>query len=203
MKQFLLCSLFIIRALALDAQKKNEAAADKVPAHQNVFTGGSLNLSFFGNTFMVGASPVIGYSLTNFLDAGLVVNYNYTRYRDYDGVLNDRLQQYIYGGGVFTRLYPLRFIFLQAQVEQNFIQQRFTPASGASQRISVAAPSTLIGGGYTSGRQGRRGGPFYYLSVMFDVAGDINSPYTDAYGRSIPIVRGGIQVPLFQGKSAR
>lgn len=193
----------ILGMLSVSAQDGKSSKEDKVPAYQNIFTGGSLNLSFFGNTLMLGGSPVIGYSVTNFLDAGLVVNYNYTRYRDYDGVINDKLQQYIYGGGAFARLYPVRFIFLQAQLEQNSIRQRFTPAGGTSRRIAVSAPSTLIGGGYTSGRQGRRGAPFFYLSLMFDVGGDINSPYTDSYGRSTPIVRGGVQIPLFQGMSGR
>jgi hypothetical protein len=201
MKRISILYIFLLCSYVLVAQRG--ADDDKIPAYRNLFTGGSLNLAFFGNTFMVGGSPVIGYSLTNFLDAGVVVNYNYTRYRDYNGVVNDRLQQYIYGGGGFVRLYPLRFIFLQAQVERNSIQQRYEPANGLAQRITVSAPSTLIGGGYCTGRQGRRGGPFYYLSVMFDVAEDLDSPYTDAYGRSIPIVRGGIQIPLFQGAASR
>ncbi len=201
MKRFIVLFSLVTHALVLSAQEGSDE--EKIPAHKNLFTGGSLNLAFFGNTFMLGGSPVIGYSLTNFIDAGLVVNYNYTRYRDYNGVLNDRLMQYIYGGGAFLRLYPLRSIFLQAQVERNSIQQRYVPANGLTQRITVSAPSTLIGGGYTTGRQGRRGAPFYYLSVMFDIAEDLNSPYTDAYGRSIPIVRGGIQIPLFQGAASR
>lgn len=201
MKRSSIFVLLILIAFSVTAQGKSDG--DKTPAYQNLFTGGSLNVAFFGNTLMLGGSPVIGYSLTNFLDAGVVVNYNYTRYRDYDGILNDRLQQYIYGGGAFARLYPLRFLFLQAQVERNTIQQRYLPANGLAQRITVSAPSTLVGGGYCTGRQGRRGGLFYYLSIMFDIAEDLNSPYTDAYGRSIPIVRGGIQIPLFQGIGSR
>jgi hypothetical protein len=185
------------------AQFRDGADDEKRPFQENLFTGGSVSFSFFGNTFLVGGSPVLGYSLTNWLDAGVVVNATYTSYRDYNGVLNDKLRQTLFGGGGFARLYPVRFLFVQGQIERNSIQQTFIPVAGVKEKISVGASSTLIGGGYTSGRQGRGGRPFYYLAVMFDVGGDINSPYTDAYGRIIPIVRGGLQIPLFQGNSSR
>ncbi|MBM3432517.1 MAG: hypothetical protein FJX92_05895 [Bacteroidetes bacterium] len=184
------------------AQKDGEK--EKTPFRENLFTGGSLAFSFFGNTFLIGGSPVFGYSLTNWLDLGVVANYTYSSYRDYNGVFNDKLRQTTLGGGGFGRIYPTRFLFLQAQVERNTIRQKYIPAGGgAIDEISVASSSTLIGGGYTSGRRGRGGAPFYYLAVLWDVGGDLNSPYTDAYGRSIPIVRGGLQIPLFQGRSGR
>ena len=85
------------------------------------------------------------------------------------------------------------------QVEHNEIKQKYIPNIGATQTYKIDAGSFLVGGGYTSGRQGRGGEPFFYLAVLFDVSDNVNSPYTDAYGRTIPIVRGGIQVPLFQG----
>jgi len=102
-----------------------------------------------------------------------------------------------------VKLYPLRFLFAQAQFEHNFIRQKFIPNSGATQTYSTSGNSMLVGGGYTTGRQGKGGQPFYYLAVLFDVSGNDNSPYTDAYGRTIPIIRGGIQVPLFQGDQWR
>jgi len=199
---FFVSVLFI--GLSLNAQwTAANDEEEKRPFQQNLFSGGSLSLSFFGNTFLVGGSPVLGYSLTNWLDAGLVVNYTFSSIRDYNGVLNDKLRQTMFGGGGFARIYPVRFLFLQGQVERNLIRQTYIPIAGVQEKISVASSSTLIGGGYTSGRQGRGGNPFFYLAVLFDVGGDINSPYTDAYGRTIPIVRGGLQIPLFQGNSLR
>ena len=152
---------------------------------------------------MVGASPVIGYSLTNWTDAGLIINYNYTSYRDYNFVFNDKLRQTLYGGGAFLKLYPVKFLFVQAQAEHNFITQKLLRNTGGSQSNKSEANSVLIGGGYTTGRQGRGGQPHYFLSVLFDVSGSTNSPYTDGYGRSIPILRAGLQVPLFQGSGGR
>ena len=68
-----------------------------------------------------------------------------------------------------------------------------------NQKDDLEAKSFLIGGGYTTGRMGRGGSPHYYLAILFDVLHEPGSPYTDAYGRSIPIIRGGVQIPLFQG----
>jgi len=200
MKRFCFFALLILLCTVSPAQHTDGKHSKENPWEKNLFTGGSVSLAFYNNTFMMGGSPVLGYSLTNWLDAGVVVNYTYTSYRDYNGRLNDKLRQTMIGGGAFARLYPVRFLFAQAQLEQNSIRQKYIPVGGVVEKISVTASSTLIGGGYTSGRQGRRGNPFFYLAVLFDVSGDINSPYTDSYGRAIPNVRGGLQIPLFQGR---
>jgi hypothetical protein len=195
-----LCSLcFLISSLFAQDKKDEKEEKEKGFKKENLFTGGSVSLAFYNNTFLIGASPVFGYSLGNWGDAGIVVNYNYTSYRDYYSVYNDKLRQSVYGGGVFVKLYPVRFLFAQAQVEHNFIKQKFIPEVGATQTYKVDGNSFLIGGGYTTGRFGKGGPPFFYLAVLFDVSGNTNSPYTDSYGRTIPIIRGGIQVPLFQG----
>jgi hypothetical protein len=207
MKKIILSALFLLTlagSISAQGSKEEKDEEKKGFKKENLFTGGSINLAFYSNTFAAGGSPVFGYSLTNWLDAGVVVNYNYTSYRDYQGYLNDKLHQTNYGGGAFLRIYPVRFIFLQAQEEHNFLKEKYMPAGGGLSTINkYQSNSTLIGGGYTTGRYGRGGAPFYYLSVLFDVSGDANSPYTDSYGRSIPIIRGGIQVPLFQGQQGR
>ncbi len=208
MKKMIVSALLIFTSsgLLLAQYKSKDKSKDKDEKEErtfkeNLFTGGSVSLAFYNNTFLIGASPVIGYSLTNFMDAGLVFNYTHTSYRDVF-VYDDRLRQKVYGGGAFVRLYPVRFLFAQAQVEHNFIRQKYIPdpTSGAgTSKAKEEASSFLVGGGYTTGRWGRGGGPFYYFSVMFDLSDNLNSPYTDATGRTIPIIRGGIQIPLFQG----
>jgi hypothetical protein len=202
----LLLSLLIFSATAVIAQDPDEKENDrdkekeKVPFKETLFTGGSISLAFYNNTFLIGASPVIGTSLTNWLDAGVVINYTYTSYRDVNA-FDDRLRQTVYGGGVFTKIYPVRFLFAQAQVEHNIVRQKYVPPAGGLSTITKDnATSFLVGAGYTTGRQGRGGEPFYYLAVLFDLSNDVNSPYTDAYGRTIPIIRGGLQIPLFQRK---
>jgi hypothetical protein len=201
-KSILLAASFMLLSLIVIAQDEEEE--EKRPFKENLFTGGSISLQFFNNTFMVGGNPVFGYSLTNWTDVGIVVNYNYTSYRD---PFNSdyKLRQTTYGGGAFVKLYPVRFLFVQAQYEHNFIKQK-EKISGGGPTIHYPkfdAGSFLVGGGYTTGREGRGGQPFFYLAVLFDVSGDQNSPYTDNLGRTIPIVRGGLQIPLFQGQQGR
>jgi len=204
MKSKIIVLLFSAIAFYLPAKAQDkEEEKTKTPFKENLFTGGTVSVAFFNNTFLIGASPVLGYSATDWADVGIVVNYNYTTYRDYNFVFNDKLKQYVYGGGGFVKLYPVRFLFAQAQYEYNYIKQKFIPNVGVTQTDKGEAGSFLVGGGYTTGRFGRGGQPFFYLAVLFDISNNAYSPYTDAYGRAIPIIRGGLQVPLFQGGGSR
>ena len=200
MKSKLIIFVFIASIISLNTKAQGDEEKEKIPFKQKLFTGGSIALAFYSNTFLVGASPVFGYSITNWADLGIVINYNYTVYRDYY-VFDDRLKQQNYGGGGFVKLYPIRFLFATAQWEYNFLRLKYIPPnnSGIEQKDKAEASSFLVGGGYTTGRQGRGGNPHYYLAILFDISNNPGSPYTDAYGRTIPIIRGGVQIPLFQG----
>jgi len=197
MKKYISLIFLLIFFQQLHAQDEEEEEK-KGFKKENLFTGGSISLSFFNNAFLVGVNPVLGYSLTKWADAGIVTNFNYTSYRDYQ-VFDDRLRQIIYGGGIFTRLYPVRFIFVQAQAEHNFITLKYRPPNGISSSVKTSGNSLLVGGGYTTGRYPGSGNSFFYVAILFDVSGNDSSPYTDAYGRIIPIIRAGIQIPLFSG----
>ncbi len=201
MKKTILSLLFLISTITFIFAQDKEEEKEKGFKKENLFIGGSVSLAFYNSTFLIGGSPVFGYSIAKWIDAGIVANYNYTAYRDIN-TFDDKLHQSVYGGGVFTKIYPLRFLFAQAQFEHNFIKQKYIlPGGGPTSTSTTDANSFLIGGGYSTGRYGTGGPPFFYLAVLFDVSGNANSPYTDGYGRTIPIIRGGIQVPLFQGKN--
>src|SRR5258705_6457375 len=129
----LIVLLFIASVISLNTKAQGKEEKSKTPFKENLFTGGSISLAFYNNTFLVGGSPVLGYSITNWADLGIVVNYNYTSYRDYNYVFNDKIKQYVYGGGGFVKLYPARFLFAQAQYEYNFIKQKFIPNVGTTQ----------------------------------------------------------------------
>ena len=197
----LLANLVLLNTIKAQDEDEDEKKGFK---KENLFTGGSISLAFYSNTFLIGASPVFGYSVTKWLDAGLVFNYNYTSYRDVY-VFDDRMRQSNWGGGAFVRLYPIKFLFAQAQAEHNWMQLKYIYPNGSSpdEKTKFAGNSFLIGGGYCTGREPKSGQPFYYLSIMFDIGNDVNSPYTDAYGRTIPIIRGGLEIPIFQGKGRR
>src|SRR5687768_2251329 len=122
-KIILLMAVALLSVGYVNAQdEEDDDEKEKMPFKETLFTGGSISLAFYNNTFLIGASPVFGTSLTNWLDAGIVVNYNYTSYRD--PYTPNKLRQTVYGGGAFTKIYPIRFLFAQAQFERNTVRQK-------------------------------------------------------------------------------
>ncbi len=208
MKKKIWIAVMLVMCTGVVCAQKEDDGEEEKPRHgfkkENMFTGGGINLSFFNGATVLGASPVLGYSINRFVDAGIAINFTYTGYTEYTG---DRYRQFVYGPGVFARIYPINFLFAQAQYERNFITLKLKPADGsATLKRDLSVNSLLLGGGYCSGREGV-GSPFYYLSIMVDVTRDPESPYTErlqngAY-RAIPIIRAGFNIPLFQGRRNR
>lgn len=204
MKKLFLMLLLPACFLAANGQS-GTTSSSKVPADQGfqkdkLFTGGTFNLGFGNRSTSLGISPQLGYSVTNWLDAGITVNVNYVSQRD-NSVILDKLRQTTYGPGAFVRVFPINFLFATAVGEYNWIHQKYIPAQSGAPSIvnNISAPSLLVGGGYASGRQ-KGSNSYYYLSVTWDIAGDQNSPYIDAYNRSVPIIRAGYNIGLFQNR---
>src|SRR5689334_20019344 len=107
---------FYIHVSAQDEDR----AAEKKKFKENLFTGGSVSLGYSSTSFNIGANPVFGYNIAKWIDAGIGINYTYTSYRNFS-YYDDHIHQSMYGGGVFTKIYPVRFLFVQAQFEHNFL----------------------------------------------------------------------------------
>jgi len=205
MKKFLLCVLLSgVAVLAVFAQDEEKPEEKKGFKKENLFTGGSISFGFgsaYGSSnFSIGASPMFGYNITRWLDGGIVVNYNYQSIKGVyvDG---DRIRQNQYGGGGFVKIYPVSFLYAQAQLEHNFVTYRYKPGGGLSGSTqNFQTNSVLVGAGY-AGRDPWEKKVFFYLSLLFDVSGVKNTPYTNESGNAIPIFTGGVQIPLFQGKN--
>jgi hypothetical protein len=190
------CFAFMFITKAQEVEGESKAFFKK----QNLFAGGSAGGGFGNGSFSVGLGPHIGYSLNNYVDVALSLNYNYYSQRDYQ-LLGDKLRLSVVGPGAFVRVFPVDFIFVQGQVERNFLTQKYIPPTNSSllrEKRSIAANSLLVGGGYASGRQAGSGN-FYYFSVLFDIGKDINSPYIDGLGRIDPLIRAGFNFTLFGG----
>ncbi len=210
MKKTLLVSFILFSFIASGQDDSTRSRGFK---KENLFTGGGVTLSFGSNGTVLGISPVFGYSIAKWVDAGLGVNFVYssnrhvTYYNPNTGqyfISDDKLKQTTIGPAAFVRLYPVRFLFAHAQGEINFVNQKLIYADGfPTEKRSTSAPSFLVGGGYCNGREGT-GSLFYYVSILFDIAKDPNSPYVENLSNGdvnvLPIIRAGIQVPLFQGK---
>jgi hypothetical protein len=182
-----------------NAQQDTEIRQEKKTGFQKekLFTGGSANLGFSSGSTMLGITPQLGYSLTRWLDAGITFNLNYLSQKEYYS--GDKLRQTTYGPGAFVRLFPVNFLFATAQYEYNSIHLKYIPnaAGSPSQTSRLSANSLLVGAGYAGGRQAG-GNTYYYLSILWDVSGDFNSPYKDQYGRLSPVIRAGYNIGLFQ-----
>jgi hypothetical protein len=206
MKKIIVTGLTFILMLNVFAQyeKDKDETKGKGFKKENLFTGGSVTASFYSGGTVLGVSPSFGYSINKIVDAGIALNFTYTGERAYSG---DKYREYVYGPGVFVRIFPINMIFVQATFEHNFISQTLKPAyGGPDQKFKADANSFLVGGGYASGREGV-GTTFFYLSVLVDLIKDPNSPYVELLQngsyRSVPIIRAGLQIPLFQGNSRR
>jgi hypothetical protein len=208
-KNILILFVLALTTSSLFAQKEKDEE-EKGFKMENLFTGGTVNVSFFNGATVLGASPIFGYKLANWLDAGIAINFTYASQRDVKEI-DDKVKQTVYGGGVFTRIYPVNFLFLQGQFEHNFTSLRYIPATNLYLpfKETVGANSLLVGAGYTQGRQSGSNS-FYYVALLFDIIKDQNSPYVDlVYNpltnnysvRAIPIIRAGINIGLFEGRN--
>lgn len=188
-------------SIALSAQER-DSSEDKVKGFQKdkLFTGGDVTISFYTGGSTLGVSPYFGYSVTKWLDAAVSLNFIYQGQKD---VYGSKYRQTNIGPGTFVRLFPVNFLYVQAQYEHNFINYKIIPPNGgSSSKFKTDVNSLLLGAGYSSGRS-EGSNTYYYLSVMFDVAQLPNSPYIDSYHRMIPVIRAGFNIGLFQGRQRR
>ena len=197
MKFFRSFVLITLGLLTINAGLAQEEETEKQRGYDpaNWFIGGSLSLGVGNGSFNAGIHPHYGYTIAKWLDVAAVGNLEYQTQRD---GFNNKYRTTVYGLGLSTRIYPVHFIFLQAQPEYNIIAQKYIPASGESLKDNLKAPSFLVGGGYTTSRTDKNS--FTYLSILVDVLKDENSPYVDGYGNLLPIIRAGVNIGLNRRK---
>ena len=202
MKKIVIVLLFVNGFFIAKAQDENKQTEEKKGGFkkENLFVGGDVTLGFGNSYTALGASPYFGYSLNKYVDVAVSFNFNYTSQRDFF-VYGDRVRQTVYGPGAFVRVYPLRFLFAQAQFEHNFLKVKYKPVDNSGYFPStdkVDANSLLVGAGWAGGRS-EDNKSFYYISISWDLIRNSNSPYVDGLGRAIPVIRAGYHIALFQG----
>lgn len=205
-KLLMLCISTVLLLSVSKGQNIKEEEDEKTGGFkkENLFVGGNVALGFGTGSFSFGLGPYFGYSLNKYVDVAATLNYNYISQRDYYE-LGDKLRNSVIGPGAFVRIYPVKFLFAHAQYEQNFFKVKYIPAPNSfyqTQQEKQSVGSLLVGPGFASGRD-EDNKTFYYISVLFDVAKNINSPYVDGSGRVNPIIRAGFNIALFQGNNDR
>ena len=200
MSFFCLCVVCLNVKAQTEKKEENEVIKGGFKK-ENLFVGGNVALGLGSGNFSAGVGPYIGYSINKYIDAAVGLNYSYLSQRDYYTTQKNR--QSVIGPSAFVRLYPVKFLFAHAQYEYNFIKYKQIYGNGIPDNVyKIKAPSFLIGPGFASGRDAYSQS-FYYISVLFDVLKNKNSPYTDNLGRVTPIIRAGYNVALFQGDGGR
>lgn len=169
-------------------------SSDEGPAgfkKENIFIGGGLNIGFASNTFGVGATPEIGYSIAQWLDAGIGFNINYAS-QGADYYSSAKIRNLSYGGGPFVRVYPVQFLFLQAQYEKNWGTQTTKYSDGYEEKYKYNSNSLIAGIGYAQRVVGQTN---FYTMIGLDLLNDYYSPYR-LYGSKLPVIRAGINFYL-------
>jgi hypothetical protein len=210
---FVFISFFATKTFAqyreINRQEREEEEKKGGFKKEHLFTGGGINLSQSNYNFGVGVSPVLGYSFNRWFEAGIGLSYIYISSREvYDNGYDlyetgNKIHQTVLAPMMFARIFPVKFLFTQVQLEQNFITQKYIYGDGyPNEKVKFDATSLLCGVGYAGGREDL-GEFFYYFSLSLDVLKNKYSPYVQVIGNRVEmllILKAGIQIPIFQGK---
>jgi hypothetical protein len=172
-----LASCFYLPSFA-QLQRDRDDQDREPPAKQGfdkskLFIGGNFGLSFGDYTF-INISPQLGYRFNEYFAAGAGVNFQYSSIKSYYGDVT-RTSYGVTGLNIFGRVYPIKYLMLQAQPEMNYVWGNFKDyTQSTSEKIpGKPVPSLLLGGGAVI-PQGRGA---VVISIQFDVLHENQSPY--------------------------
>jgi hypothetical protein len=161
---------------------------------QHLMVGGALSLGYASGEFLVGANPYVAYALKPWVDAGIVANIQYYSENNTATYGNGTYHNTLLGAGAFARVYPLSFLFLQVQPEENKVWQKESLDGQTTGSLSYSVFDFLVGAGLKFGPQGSNSWGF--ISLLFDVSGSTLSPYNGPGGNIEPILRAGYNIGL-------
>ncbi len=150
--------------------------------------GGNVALSLGSNFTVIGASPTVGYRLTERFTAGLGGLYFYQRWRTFGG---GSYSTQIYGPQAYGRMLIAQDLFSNG--DRLFFQTDYYLVSTEAYSLidddfrRLWLPQWFVGGGYYV-RIG--GNTFAGLMVMWDVIADSRAPFPN------PMIRGGVSIGL-------
>ena len=182
MKKYLLflAMLTVIGTQAAFAQRQDEPEAPEIKGFDKskLFIGGNFGVSF-GDYTLANISPQLGYRFNDYFAAGAGLNFLYSsiKYRDYNGNSLYKAGSGVAGLNVFGRVYPIKYLLLQAQPELNYVWGKYKYYDGgATPDMKIPGkpvPSLLLGGGAVipSGRGA------IVAMVQYDVLNQAQNPY--------------------------
>jgi hypothetical protein len=206
----IICVVFMVVSFISANAQMEKTEVSKVFSKENAFVSGSATLNVFnaGKTaLLIGVNPMFGYYVKEWLDVAAVLNLQYNSFElDPIALQNGRQKKStLIGLGASSRVYPVKFLYLQVQPELNTIFAKETPIfSGSGTAVTTKytniVPSLLVGAGMKRGFT--TGKTFAWASILFDVLANANSPYRNISitqglsGDVIPILRFGFNIML-------
>lgn len=151
--------------------------------------GGGFVFGIGGGVTNLGASPIIGYKITEKFSAGIGLGYNYLSIKDYrfynnpntGAIQSYTLRNSIYSGSIWARHMIFQNIFAHVEPELllwNRVDSIYydVPANKLeSIKKNVLVPRLLVGGGL---RQPISDRVSFVGLILYDIIQDPNSPYT-------------------------
>lgn len=160
------------QAHAQNSTDENKNPYSNLSFIDRTFIGGNFGLSF-GTITRIHVAPAFGYRISPKFSVGLGPSYQY-----YKDSRPPEFQTSIYGGSVFARYFPLDMIFLQTEFQILNLESFSYSQNSEIIRNRVNVPVFFVGGGYT---QRSAGGSGIYIGILYDLIGDVNSPYPDNF----------------------
>lgn len=172
MKRAIIAVLFFICAGTTVLAQRTIEGLDEPRFRDRVYYGGGGSFQLTQDIFLVGASPIMGYMITNRWSSGVGVTYQYIHYKFFDRATHT------YGGRVFTRYNVFRSVYTMAEYES--LNMELMRHGTDLPRVWV--DRLLLGGGYFQPFVGGRGG--FNIGIFYDflyMAGNRNNPYNSPW----------------------
>jgi len=201
MKKLLTLATALLLTLAVNAQEVYNSSGRRTPARpqqktgfdpSRIIFGGGVALGFGSGFLNLGASPVVGYRITDRFATGIGVGYLYYRIKEYSQVYNPAIGGYQTYPLKSSLLYPsvwaryLLFdnIFVHAEFENDFQTYKYTDYDSDPSSPTVNQPvqytekintqALLLGAGF---RQPVSSNTSFVAMILYDVLQQEMSPY--------------------------
>lgn len=79
------------------------------------FFGGDLGVQF-GSLTAIDIAPTVGYTFHRMFKMGLSFTFEYFAYNYYTQTSVERRKYFIYGGSIFARFYPIKYVYLHIEM---------------------------------------------------------------------------------------
>jgi hypothetical protein len=186
-----LLSLVATKGFGQDTRpaKVKQKSGNKIFSFQkdSLYYGGNIGLQFSTGGSLIDLSPNVGYKLIKYVSVGVQGIFTNISYK-YGGPGGLTERYTFYGGGVFVRVKPINWLFLQAEYDVLSVPDNFS--FGVAKKRTIADVN-LAGLGLRN-QLGENSS--YYLLLMYEFVPTPNSPYSYGPFNSPLVYRAGFNI---------